>query len=276
MKTNILIIGKNSFLASGIYERCSLNKNLNITLISHSNLPSCYKNFDWVVNCAFDSSLYSQAINNKNNFDLKVIKEIKNNKNIKYVLLSSRAVYGSHETLLRPDESFEAEESLITQYGLNKLACEKMALSELGSSRVLICRCSNIFGFEKGKNFFSIAQKSLLEKNEIILDISKKVIKDFLPLNYYSEIMESLITNGIVGKYNIGSGIKISLEEICGSLINGYGSGSIKDCDNLFRDQFVLDTSNLSKVINFSITKEIILSYACSVGKHLKEENSGI
>ena len=121
-----------------------------------------------------------------------------------------------------------------------------------------------------------IAQKSLLEKNEIILDISKKVIKDFLPLNYYSEIMESLITNSIVGTYNIGSGIKISLEEICGSLINGYGSGSIKDCDNLFNNQFVLDTSNLSKVIKFSITKEIILSYAYSVGKHLKKENSGI
>jgi nucleoside-diphosphate-sugar epimerase len=276
MKKNILIIGKNSFLASGIYERCSLNKNLNITLVSHSNLPSCYKNFDWVVNCAFNSSLYSQPIKDKNNFDLKVIKEIKNNKNIKYVLLSSRAVYGSHETLLMHDESFEAEESLITQYGLNKLACEKMALSELGSSRVLICRCSNIFGFERGNNFLGIAQKSLLEKNEIILDISKKVIKDFLPLNYYSEIMESLITNGIVGTYNIGSGIKISLEEICGSLINGYGSGSINDCDNLFNNQFVLDTSNLSKVINFSITKEIILSYAYSVGKHLKEENSGI
>ena len=82
MKKNILIIGKNSFLASGIYERCSLNKNLNITLVSHSNLPSCYKNFDWVVNCAFDSSLYSQPIKDENNFEIKVIKEIKKNKNI--------------------------------------------------------------------------------------------------------------------------------------------------------------------------------------------------
>ena len=275
MKKNILIIGKNSFLGSGIYKQCSLNTNLDITLISHSNLPSCYKNFDWVINCAFDNKLYSNTLDYKNNFDLKVIKAIKNISNIKYVLLSSRAVYGSHEKLLRHDESFEAEKSLITQYGLNKLACESMALNELGSSRVLICRCSNIFGLEKGNNFFGIAQKSLLEKNEIILNVSKKVIKDFLPLTDYAKIMESLLTNDMVGKYNIGSGIKISLEEICTSLINGYGTGSLKDCDNLLSDQFVLAISKLNKAINFSITKEKILSYAYYVGKHLKGDNIG-
>lgn len=276
MKKNILIIGQNSFLASGIYKKLSLNKNLNITTTSHDKLPNCYKKFDWIINCAFDNNLKSQKINSKNNFDKKIIKEIKNYQNIKYVLLSSRAVYGSHQVLMRHKESSVVKESLINQYGLNKLVCEKIALKELLPSRVLICRCSNIFGFEKGNTFFGIAQKSLLKNNEIRLDISKEVIRDFLPINYFSEILESLIINNIVGIYNVGSGIEISLEEICNSLIEGYENGSLIDYDNLISDQFVLDISNLSNVINFSITKEKVLSYAFLVGKRLKEEGNEI
>lgn len=276
MKINILIIGKNSFLASGINKQCSLNPNLSTKLVSYKNVPNNFDGFDWVINCAFDSALYDEKLDKINNFDLKVIKAIKKNKNTKYIFLSSRAVYGSHEKLLRLDELFKAEESSISQYGLNKLACEDMILSELGASRVLICRCSNIFGSENGNNFFGIAQKTLLERNQITLDIDKKVIKDFLPLIYFAKIIESLIINHVVGKYNVGSGIKTSLEEICASLISGYGGGVIKDCKNFYKDQFVLDISNLKRVINFQISKEKILSYTYLIGKNLKDENNGI
>lgn len=276
MKINILIIGKNSFLASGIFNQCSLNPNLSIKLASYKNLPDNFDEFDWVINCAFDSSLYSEKLDQINNFDLKVIKAIKKYKKIKYIFLSSRAVYGSHKKLHRFDELYKAEESSISQYGLNKLACEDIILSELEASRVLICRCSNIFGSEYGNNFFGIAQKTLLKSNEINLDIDKKVIKDFLPIIYFAEIIESLIINHVVGKYNIGSGIKTSLEEICASLIDGYGSGLIKHRNNFFRDQFVLDISNLKRVVNFDITKEKILSYSYLIGKNLKDVNNGI
>jgi nucleoside-diphosphate-sugar epimerase len=275
LKQNILIIGRNSFLASGIYNQCKNNPNLNITLVGYLDLPENYEAFDWVINCAFNNQQYTHEMDISNNYDLKVIKAIKNY-DTKYLFLSSRAVYGSHDQLKKHDESFEAEGSLITQYGRNKLNCEKIILDELPSSRVLICRCANIFGIEAGEKFFGIAQRSLVKNNEIILNMSKKVIKDFLPLPSFSEIIELLLINNIIGKYNIGSGIETNLDEICSSLIRGYGSGSIIDSSNLYRDQFVLDISKLETVIDFDITKEKILSYTYNIGKLLKGNNEQV
>ncbi|MDA9040164.1 NAD-dependent epimerase/dehydratase family protein [Gammaproteobacteria bacterium] len=275
LKQNILIIGRNSFLASGIYDRCKNNPNLNITLIGYLDLPESYEAFDWVINCAFNNQQYIHEMDISNNYDLKVSKAIKNY-DTKYLFLSSRAVYGTHDQLKKHDESFEAEDSLITQYGRNKLNCEKIILDELPSSRVLICRCANIFGIEAGEKFFGIAQKSLLKNNKIILNMSKKVIKDFLPLPSFAEIIEQLLINNIIGKYNIGSGIETNLDEICSSLIKGYGSGSIINSSSLLRDQFILDISKLQAVIDFDITKEKILSYTYNIGKLLKRSNEQV
>ena len=276
MSTNILIIGETSFLASGIYQQCIGNPHINLTRVSHSNLPDSYAGFDWVINCAFNNELYSTEININNNFDFHIIHAIKKYKNIKYLFLSSRAVYGNHFQLIKFDESFEAESHSITQYGLNKLECEDMILNELGESRVLICRCANITGIRTGTNFLGIAQESLMRSNEIILDISKNVVKDFLPLPSFSLAIESLVVNNIVGVYNIGSGIGLSLEELCRSLIAGYGGGLIKEGSNIMNDQFILDISNLKEAINFTITKESILSYIYFIGQSLKEKSHGI
>ena len=239
------------------------------------DLPENYEAFDWVINCAFNNQQYTHEMDISNNYDLKVIKAIKNY-DTKYLFLSSRAVYGSHEQLKKHDESFEAEGSLITQYGRNKLNCEKIILDELPSSRVLICRCANIFGIEAGERFFGVAQRSLVKSNEIILNMSKKVIKDFLPLPSFAEIIELLLINNIIRKYKIGSVIETNLDEICSSLIRGYGSGSIIDSSNLYRDQFVLDISKLETVIDFDITKEKILSYTYNIGKLLKGNNEQV
>ncbi len=273
IKKNILAIGKNSFLGNNFIIHAKSNDNLNVTPINYYDIPDSFEEYDWVINFAFNPLQNNVALDEFNNFDLKLIKLVKKNKRSKYVFLSSRKVYGSNKDLNTLNEKHIFEKSSISTYGKNKLEVEKTLINELDPSRFLISRGSNIFGLEYGrKTFFGIAQKSLSDFNEINLDTSKEVIKDFLPVNFYSLILETLINNNITGIFNIGSGIKISLDEICSSLIAGYGSGLIKEKTGYYDDQFILDISKLKKEVKIDITKENILSYTYELGSLLREK----
>ena len=89
-KINILIIGKNSFLANNYIKYSELKKN--ITLISRHEIKKInFKNFTHLINFSYDSKL-SQQKKYKNNFlDEKICRLINNDKLI-YVYPSSRAV----------------------------------------------------------------------------------------------------------------------------------------------------------------------------------------
>jgi nucleoside-diphosphate-sugar epimerase len=183
------------------------------------------------------------------------------NTQAKFLIISSRQVYGIHEDLHLFKESAEINPKRITNYGLNKLKSEKNIADSLrDESRLIICRSSNIFGEELGlRNFLDIALISLIKHGFISLDLNRKVIKDFLPVRFHSKFIESLIINDASGIFNIGSGVQTSLQDICDALISGFGSGHIKD-NNIVDDQFSMDVSKLNKLINFDITKDVLLS----------------
>ena len=83
-------------------------------------------------------------------------------------------------------------------------------------------------------------------------------------------MLSSLLVNNAYGIFNASSGIGLSLEDICNSLIKGFGNGHIED-STLIKDQFILDSRKSNKFLGDDIlTKEKILTYTYHIGKSLK------
>ena len=270
MSKKILVIGKNSLLAKNFIETVNQNNCLKLHSCNHNEIPTEIQNYDVVINFSFNPMLYKEEYKEEYDQDLKIARLVKDHKNIVLVTLSTRQVYGIHKELNIFKESDIDLNSKISTYGLNKIKCEKNTKDCIGdNSRVLICRGSNIFGNSiGGRNFVGIALHSLLTSNVIKLNSSKIVVKDFLPINIHSKILECLITKGAFGTFNVGSGVNINLGELCEQFINGFKSGRIEDKTSI-NDQFILDISKIKQYMDLDISSREILSYAYNIGKDL-------
>jgi hypothetical protein len=73
---------------------------------------------------------------------------------------------------------------------------------------------------------------------------------------------------------NIGSGTGVTLEDLCNSIIKGYGRGVITTVANaVVKDQFILDTQKLFRMTKRKINQSDIIKYAINIGKRLKTES---
>jgi len=277
MVKKILVVGKNSLLAKNFIETVNQNRHLGLYSCDHNEIPNEIQNYDVVINFSFNPMLYTEEYKEEYDQDLKIARLVKDHGNIVLVTLSTRQVYGIHRELNFFKESDIDLNSEITTYGLNKIKCENNVKDCIDdNSRVLICRSSNIFGNKiGGRNFVGIALNSLVSKGIIKLNLDQNVIKDFLPIDSHSKILESLIINNVAGTYNVGSGIKISLGDLCSHFIKGYRSGRIEDT-KIINDQFVLDITKINNQIDMNISSEEILSYALNIGKTMRENKNAL
>ena len=273
MTKKILVVGKNSLLAKNFIQTVNQNNCLKLNTCNHEEIPSGIQNYDVVINFSFNPTLYTEEYKEEYDQDLKIARLVKDHKNITLVTLSTRQVYGIHQELNISKESDIDLNSKISTYGLNKIKCENNVKNCIDdNSRILICRGSNIFGSSVGgRNFVGIALNSLLTSNVIQLNLNKKVVKDFLPIELHSKTLESLIINNAVGTYNVGSGVNINLGELCQQFIMGFKSGKIEDSDTI-NDQFMLDISKIRQYIDLNISSKKILSYAYNIGKNLRDK----
>ena len=273
MIKKILVVGKNSLLAKNFIETVNQNRYLELYSCNHNEIPTEIQNYDIVINFSFNPRLYTEEYKEEYDQDLKIARLVKDHKKITLVTLSTRQVYGIHEELNTFKEADIELNSKITTYGLNKIKCENNVKNCIDdNSRILICRGSNIFGSSVGgRNFVGIALNSLLTSNVIQLNLNKKVVKDFLPIELHSKTLESLIINNAVGTYNVGSGVNINLGELCQQFIMGFKSGKIEDSDTI-NDQFMLDISKIRQYIDLNISSKKILSYAYNIGKNLRDK----
>ena len=271
MTKKILVVGKNSLLAKNFIETVNQNNFLKLNTCNHEEIPSGIQKYDVVINFSFNPTLYTEEYKEEYDQDLKIARLVKDHKNITLVTLSTRQVYGIHQELNIFKESDIDLNSKISTYGLNKIKCENNVKNCIDdNSRILICRSSNIFGNSiGGRNFVGIALNSLLTTNVIKLNSNKKVVKDFLPIDIHSKILECLITNDAVGTFNVGSGVNINLGELCDQFIKGFKSGKIEDKPTI-NDQFILDISKIKQYIDLDISSKMILSYAYNIGKNLR------
>jgi dTDP-4-dehydrorhamnose reductase len=269
----VLIIGENSFIAKYFIRTCGENE-INYVTCSHLDIPKKFDDFTWVVNFTINPKFFTDEYSEAIDQDVLIAKQVSKYQNLKYVMISSRMVCSSNNLLIPMLEDCKVKQKYNSIYGFNKILSEKCCRSIIKFDNLLIIRGSNIFGYEYGrKSFTGVALNRLICKSEILLDISKKTIRDFIPVNYFSDCLMQLMLKKCNGVYNIGSGLGTSLEDFCNAMIKGYGGGSITTLgDTVIKDQFILDNKKLLSVVSCNINKNKILQYAISIGKKLKIE----
>ena len=230
MKKKLIIIGVNSFIGNNLY--LLLKSKFQIKKISYKNFFSMSLNslnkVSYVINCATNKRYVNYPYNEKNDFDIIIAKKIKNLK-CKMIFLSTRKIY-------RPGDNLN-EKSFIKpncHYSKNKFTTEK-TLSQILVNKILILRISNIIGLNtlsntKRKihntfidNFFYNAAKGKIFNN-------KKIYKDFITIKKFSQIIQKLVNQDIVGLFNVSCGRKIYLNEIV-KYLNFYNKKECKLID---------------------------------------------
>jgi len=269
----ILIIGRNSFVAQYFIEACKDNE-IDYFACSHLDIPGNLNNFNWVVNFTINPKFFTDKYSESIDQDALIVEKLSKSQNQKYAMISSRMVYGCDNFLTPSLEGDEVKHNNNSIYGSNKIFSEQYCRSIMGSKNLLIARGSNIFGYELGrKSFAGTALDGLLSKSEILLDISEKTVRDFIPVNDFAIYLMQLISKKCIGVYNVGSGIGITLEDLCNSIIKGYGCGAITTIGStVIKDQFVLDNQKLLSIGSRKINKVDIMKYAKHIGVRLKIE----
>lgn len=261
---NILIVGKSSFLAQHFRDFCIL-KNINCKIISYYEISTInLSEFNVILNCAITNEY--KSISYSHNFDIdKLLVDRIVDLPIKYIMISSSKVYGNSLSL-----KIYSEDSQVNPFDFhseNKIITENYIQSSLVD--YLILRGSNFFGEEYGRtSFFGYCLTNLKHKNNIPLTIDGTIIRDFISINSVCELIFLSIINGLIGIFNLSSGIGLSVDNIVDNLIFGYGSGEKIIVGDTPDRQFILCNKNIKKSLNldFVFDKNEIIE----IGKKLK------
>ena len=252
----VLVIGKRSIIAN--YFKSKFKNKFQIKKISFAQSKKISKNqinkFDWILNCAFKKN-----INNlRNNPDLHILNKIKNT-TTKYIMMSTSKVYGPKKCKILNEETKCTPRS---SYGRARLNTEKKLL-KLINNRVLILRLSNVIIYNpknSKKNFNTIDQMIYSLKNyRHILLPKRNIVKDFITLDFLTKSIFILIKKKKVGIYNIGSSIKLSLEQLAKIIIKRFEKGRIIK-KNYQTDSFLLSNKKLVGITKIKINKKDIIN----------------
>lgn len=229
-----------------------------------------------IINCAFDNRLKNEAYRSDLDFDLRLAKLLAPYHDIKYVMLSSRTVYGQAKKGGQLLEHQRPEPA--SHYGNAKLQTEKR-LSELLGDRLTILRLGNIFGLELQafrRNFFAIALQSLRDKSQISLDVCPFVERDFLAATDFAIQLALIAKNPSPGIFNVGAGLGTPVGRIAQWLIEGYGRGQLVITDMREFDDFWLNVEKAKKAFQLpSVTSSDIQCRCTEIGQKLRSLNDG-
>jgi len=214
MKKKIIIIGKNSFIGSNLFE--FLKYKFNTTIYDYQKFfnvsPKLLFDVSYVINCSSNKKYVNKKYSEKNDFDFQISKKIKD-LNCKMIFLSTRKIYKIGDNL---NEASKLNPNC--NYSKNKLNTEKKLLKDL-KNRILILRISNLIGINKFRNHDKKIHKTFIDF--FLLNIQRGIVfnngkayKDFLSIKKFSEIIEKLINKKVVGIYNVSLGKKVYLNKI--------------------------------------------------------------
>ena len=236
MMKNILLVGKNSFIASNLV--LMLKQYHNVDHISHTMVNDVPDTYDIIINCALHPLYRSELYLEDNDIDLRLSRMFSGH----YMMISSRKVYGTNDDLYTYTE--ESPVNPNDYYGSNKWVTESMITKE--KQDCTIFRCSNVFGFELGrKTFLGLCLSQLKEKGMIELDFDHATKKDFIDIDSVCKLITAVCDHPFVGTYNLSSNIAYSIGNLTSNLFTGYGSGYIVCKNEHIKDQFMLSNKKL-------------------------------
>jgi len=264
----ILIIGKNGLIGSNLF--FFLKKKYSTKIISFENkkINKLYK-YDYIINCSTNQRYIKYKYEEKNDFDLKIIKKIKGTKT-KFIFLSSRKIY-----LSSPNIKENSKKNCVNNYEKNKYITEKKII-KLHKDNSTILRISNLIGLKKNN-----PRKAHLTYVDYLLKIIRKgkiyengkKFKDFLDIDSFSRIIHLVIKKKIIGTYNVSIGKKIYLNEINQWILHYFKpKKKLKICDLNNKendDSFFLNNSKLLKKINLKINKQKLKNECLKLSKKL-------
>ena len=272
MRKSILIIGRNSFIATSMYKNLKtkyfINK-ISFERFKTIDLKKLIK-FDYIINCSLNKNYISKKYSIKNDIDTFIVNKICRISVI-YIFLSTRKVYFPKPNIRERDKI-----NPISNYGKNKSITESK-ITKLLKKKLLILRVSNIIGEKPKRNlrkihktfidiFFENISKGYIFKNN-------DIYKDFLTAEQLSKIIHKLIKNNANGIYNVSLGKKVLLSNIVNWLLK-YNKDKLKYIKFKFRERnklenksFYLNNDKLRRKINIIFNLEELKKYCFKLSK---------
>jgi nucleoside-diphosphate-sugar epimerase len=268
MASAILIVGRNSFFARSFASACA---DLAIRHVSIGDLdnPEVYEGVGTVVNFAFNPRLYREAYAPSLDVDSKIADKIAG-RSLRYVLLSSRAVYGSEAKWNAREDAETVGDGV---YGMNRVSVEHAVTARLDSAQLTILRISNTIAFElqqgRRDTFMSILLSALSERGEIHFEMSPRTRRDFITDDYFCRALRRLIEAGATGIFNVGCGFPVATGDIAAWAIEGFGSGRLVVDSDEVHDEFFLNTSRLRERVGIALSPEVLRDRCREIGRRL-------
>ena len=269
-KMRLLIIGKNSFIASSIFLK--LKNKIYIKKIKYSEFIKKSKKFlskfKYILNCSLHKNYVLNKYKKKYDLDYYILRKIKN-LNINYIFLSSRKVYSPKQNI-RETEKISPQDN----YAKNKIITENY-IKKFFPNNYLILRLSNVIGIRfvnnnKAHNLF--LDNFILSVKENFLLNHHNVFKDFISIKQFVQIFLRMIQNNLHGVFNVSLGKKVYVSEILQWLTSSCkNSLNVKISHNKTynSDSFTLDNTKLKKALNISINKKDLKIYCLSLSKQI-------
>ncbi|MDD0841202.1 NAD-dependent epimerase/dehydratase family protein [Pseudomonas sp. Gutcm_11s] len=228
---------------------------------------------DCLINCAFNDSLKREPYSASRDIDLQLGERLLSRPEVRYLMLSSRMVYGPARAGGRLHEALPTQP--VNPYGMAKLHSEE-ALAALLGDRLTVLRLSNVCGYEleEGRrSFFAMASRSLVGDARIVLDMSPFVERDFLPVEILASWLPQIVSRLRPGLYNLGAGHGTATGRIAQWLIEGHGSGQLLVSDLREHDGFWLDMQRSHEAFGVAgLGEDFLRAYCRALGARLREE----
>lgn len=259
----IAVVGAASFIATALRKR---EETRTWRFLSHDQAISndmWLKGTDGVLNCAFDDRLKSIPYDPNLDIDFHLAQKLANFPGVRYVMLSSRLVYGPAPVDGKLTEHLPPMP--VSVYGKAKLITE-MSLERILGNRLTILRLANIFGEEDRpgrQNFIAVAMRNLQEKDQIFFDMSPFVRRDFLPVESLVDSLIRILVKPTPGLFNLGSGCGTEVGKIALWLIKGFGRGSLLVTDVRDHDAYWLDIEKAGSAFDLEPVPESKIQESC-------------
>lgn len=273
---SVVVVGQNSFLARHVKEHPGAK---NWTFISHAAArdPASFESATCVINFALHDDVRRGIVTPESDLD-SAIAQLLANANTRYILISTRAVYGisQHADGRLSEDDAPAPAS---PYGQGKFKIEKNVSAILPPEKLAVLRLGNIFGFEAtpGRStFFAMALNKLRDQGVIEYDIDPSVKRDFLPASLFADLLIRICTRFKGGTYNLGSGFGTETGKIAEWVMEGYGGGRLVAKPDEIKDAFWLDMQKTNEAFNLPVVTEEDIAAACrSIGRALLAGQNG-
>lgn len=273
MPDAVLVVGRTSFLARQFVEAAMPGM---VRQASWRELekPAILDGVGTLINFSFNPRLYRDEYQPELDVDLWLAGRIRD-RNIRYILLSSRAVYAGDR---KWNSSEEAPVEGFGIYGRNRVKIERAVSDCLGAARLLTLRLSNTIGFElqegRRRTFMSQLLAGLRDNGEIWFDMNPFSRRDFIQDYFLIDVLRAMVHSDLVGIFNVGCGFPVYAGELAMWVLTGFGSGRFVADSPRLNDEFYLNTKKLEAATGRSVSLSDLREYGIAIGRKLRESNA--